>query len=179
MVLNLPCAKRWLVDMPAELRLMVYKHYFQSLNFRLHSDQKQACREHASRLPFLTLTRAGPARLGILLTSKVVNIEAMPIFFDEARFVIDSCPCWKPVWKKQRTNNGNFGPQSGLLTFAPAMLNIKNLCFREDKYVYRSNTQWLIRTLRDTGLELRSLIFTTGFILSRDFGEYYACRSKS
>lgn len=77
--------KSWLEDVPAEIRCMTYKHFFQSVKVEIHGDHKLVKRRKMSR-------RTATA---ILLTCKTVNKEADPYFFQEAEFVIKECHCWK------------------------------------------------------------------------------------
>lgn len=81
-------AKKWLVDIPLELRTMIYEQYFRSYKIRLHwlpgdggvSRCDSNCRDRV--LPRL------------LRVARQVKSEAYPVFFAQAIFKISECCCW-------------------------------------------------------------------------------------
>jgi len=80
--------KQWLIDIPPELRLLIYKHYFTSLKITLHWLPGSGGVSHCDSNRWDRLLPR------LLLTSKKVKSEAYPVFFAQTVFRISECCCW-------------------------------------------------------------------------------------
>lgn len=89
-------AKKWLMDIPLELRLMVYERYFRSIRIRLHWLPGDA---GVSRCDSNCADRMLPR---LLRVARQVKSEAYPIFFAQAVFKISECCCWWDSFHKYR-----------------------------------------------------------------------------
>ena len=84
-------ARQWLVDIPAEIRLEVYRHYFGAPNIALQRHSHDEC---SNGLPFIDLTDRSTFQ-SLLSTCKAIRAEALPLLSEKATFVAINCKCYK------------------------------------------------------------------------------------
>lgn len=120
-------AKHWLIDIPPEIRLRVYKAYFQTTAFNIHLIYDNVSHEQPDRpqarkpgapwtLSELKQRLQGPGRprkperpwaLGelkqcaLLWTCKRIRSEAYELFFSEAEFHFKMCRCWLKAYGRR------------------------------------------------------------------------------
>ena len=84
-------ARRWLVDIPTEVRLEVYRHYLGIPTIALQRNNHNTC---SRGLPFIDFTDSSSYR-SLLLTCKAIRAEAMPLLSEKATFVAINCKCYR------------------------------------------------------------------------------------
>lgn len=88
---------QWTVDIPAEIRLMVYENYFESLTIYAHSPACSYKQGNCATGHFWKHQKeraeAEPtyAASNLLLTCKLVHAEAEHVLFNRARFAPMAC----------------------------------------------------------------------------------------
>lgn len=83
-------SRKFLLDLPPEIRLQVYKEYYRSLKITLHATiWSPLLREHCK-------PERGDAHscISILLACKTFNAEAKQAFFSEPTYQVSGCACW-------------------------------------------------------------------------------------
>lgn len=81
--------KEWLVDVPAEIRVNVYRHYFGSCLLKIHATEGakyEECRQLQFNNP--------KTHLALLRVSKAISREAINVLHEDCHFQIADCNCW-------------------------------------------------------------------------------------
>lgn len=133
--------KQWLRDVPVEVRLKIYKHYFDSCEICFHNaDGDAICPSKKANTDCYTIS--------LLNTCKTIREEVQATLFEHATFCLRRCGCWSAF----------FADKMPLIMTAPeSILRIQNLAYFDGSdFLFR---RYDLPKMIEAGFDFRSLHF--------------------